>query len=359
MRAFLAILVGAVLLAGGAAAKSEEKEAKWEKDPKAKGGDPPAPSSQKTVEEPPKGEPKPQKEAKAERTGRASEQESASRPEAAPASQAREPADGSPEPRKERPQRQPEPADREKRGAAREPVAPAVPVVQAEAFPPIDPEAPSGSENETVLSPPRVEEPSRVEAVAAPAILGAGRAPADPAAEAWETANRLLRGAGNQSPPSPVQPEGLVPSGGTPPAMPWAIWILGAVFGAGMGAAAVRSLARPRSTLSRRLKAIRAGTPGGALSSVSPLGLQALLARVQRVPHDAEACFLVATQLLMQGSQEMGLRYLDRSLRLNPLHVLRLLQEADLAPVREHPEVQALLKRLKNDYDRRAWTGYA
>lgn len=176
-------------------------------------------------------------------------------------------------------------------------------------------------------------------------------------AAAEEFLTRIRSSLGNQTTTPPVAAESYVPA--TPGnAASWTAWILGALFGLGMGGGTIRALMRPRRSLAKRIQGARAAAAPVA-PAVSRLGIQALMMRVEKVPGDADACFALATQLLLQGLHDSGLRYLDRSLRLNPLHVVRLLQDGELAPIRANPEVRAMLRRMKTDYDRRAWTGYA
>jgi hypothetical protein len=74
---------------------------------------------------------------------------------------------------------------------------------------------------------------------------------------------------------------------------------------------------------------------------------------------DAAACFRLAVELFRLGIEADGLRLLDRSIRIDPMLIVQLLQEPQLGAIRQSAGVQRLLAGVKRDYDRRLLTGYA
>lgn len=126
--------------------------------------------------------------------------------------------------------------------------------------------------------------------------------------------------------------------------------VVGLLLGVTGGVAATRlRLHRPFSTTPIATK----------LTPPEPTWLETLLRRIDVNPFDGEARFHLGLELLRRGNDALGLRHLAQGFRYHPAGILRLLQDPDLAPIRDHVEVRRLLKRFHRDQSRRVWTGYA
>lgn len=84
----------------------------------------------------------------------------------------------------------------------------------------------------------------------------------------------------------------------------------------------------------------------------------ALVERVRVNPMDAEAHLLLGAQLLDESETDLAVRRLDRAFRLDPLCILRFLEEPRFAPARGHPNVRQLLARIHQERFRKNWIGY-
>ena len=88
-------------------------------------------------------------------------------------------------------------------------------------------------------------------------------------------------------------------------------------------------------------------------------GLRGLLDQVQATPFNPRPCYELAIALLHQGLDDDGIRYLDRSFRLDPLNIVRFVRTPELKEVRLRPSVVTLLTRLRRDQEQRSYAAYA
>jgi hypothetical protein len=89
------------------------------------------------------------------------------------------------------------------------------------------------------------------------------------------------------------------------------------------------------------------------------LGLPELIERAQKEPLNSGLQFDLGVELIKIGRADVGLRALDRSFRLEPGGILKLLEDPELAPLRERHEVRLLLGRFQREQHRKVWAGYA
>jgi len=89
------------------------------------------------------------------------------------------------------------------------------------------------------------------------------------------------------------------------------------------------------------------------------LDLGQLIERAQKQPLDGELQFRLGVELFRVGRPDVGLRAIDRSFRLHPPAVVRLLEDPELASIRDSHEIRQLLGRFQREQHRKVWAGYA
>lgn len=87
--------------------------------------------------------------------------------------------------------------------------------------------------------------------------------------------------------------------------------------------------------------------------------LSDLVLRVRANPLDGEARLQLGLELVRSGQVEAGAGHLSRSFRLYPPGIMRVLEDPDLQPIRDLPEVRQVLRRFQREHQQRMWTGYA
>lgn len=119
---------------------------------------------------------------------------------------------------------------------------------------------------------------------------------------------------------------------------------------------------RPRGRRSRRRFAGNAPTrrhPAPPPPAPARDPLEVALERIRENPLDGDAHFDLGVELLQAGDLESALPHLDRSFRLMPVTILKLLGDPTYAPVLENPSVRDLLGRYHREQQRKLWAGYA
>lgn len=84
-----------------------------------------------------------------------------------------------------------------------------------------------------------------------------------------------------------------------------------------------------------------------------------LLRRLDADPFDADVRFDLGVELTRRGHEEMGSKHLDRSFKIAPQGILKLIADPTLAPVRETPEVERVLRAHHREHTRRIYAAYA
>jgi hypothetical protein len=144
-------------------------------------------------------------------------------------------------------------------------------------------------------------------------------------------------------------------AGGLAPAQQLGVWASVAVGALTVGVVGVQTYRSPK----------RGPTPPAAAASASApappekLGLGELLERAQKTPLDGELQFRLGVELFRQGRPDVGLRALDRSFRLHPPAIVQLLEDPELASIRDRADIRQLLGRLQREQHRKLWAGYA
>lgn len=87
--------------------------------------------------------------------------------------------------------------------------------------------------------------------------------------------------------------------------------------------------------------------------------LEQLVDRVQAAPLDGEAHFQLAVELMRRGEPKLALRHFERSFRLVPDTILRLLENPEFRPLLQDEDVRRILRRFHRDQQRKIWAGYA
>lgn len=135
----------------------------------------------------------------------------------------------------------------------------------------------------------------------------------------------------------------------------WAGVVLGAITVGALGAHTIALPRRPRAVPSTP----PAGVPPPTPPTPAANDVEGLMKRVRDQPFDGGAHFQLAMELLRRGEVPVAVRHLDRSFRLAPDGILRLLEDPQYAPVRERSEVRQVLARIHREQQRRIWAGYA
>lgn len=106
----------------------------------------------------------------------------------------------------------------------------------------------------------------------------------------------------------------------------------------------------------RRLRGQPSATAGPAATAETTL--LSMIERIRQSPLDASLCFELAVELLRKGIDTDGVRYLDRSFRLDPLNVVRFVETPELKQVRLRKSVVSLLSRMRREEEHRNYTAY-
>ncbi len=135
----------------------------------------------------------------------------------------------------------------------------------------------------------------------------------------------------------------------------WSSLAMGALTVAILG---VKTLRRPRA-MAKPADPLTAAAAPKPPDPAPAATLDELVERAQKSPLDGEAQFVLGVELFRRGQPDIALRHLDRSFRLQPGGIMRLLEDPELAPMRDHGEVRQLLGRYHREQQRRVWAGYA
>lgn len=84
-----------------------------------------------------------------------------------------------------------------------------------------------------------------------------------------------------------------------------------------------------------------------------------LFGRVRSHPLDGQAHFQLGVELIRLGVPEVALHHLNRSFRLRPDALLRLLEDPAYVVLRGREDVRRLLRQFHREQQRRIWAGYA
>jgi hypothetical protein len=122
-------------------------------------------------------------------------------------------------------------------------------------------------------------------------------------------------------------------------------------------------MAAPPDIVKRALRRIlNPKTPRAQESSVAAGrddALMALIDRIREAPLDPGLCYDLGVELLRKGIDTDGVRYLDRSFRLDPMNIVRFVKTPDLKEIRLRDSVVGLLTRVRRDEEQRSYGGYA
>jgi hypothetical protein len=109
----------------------------------------------------------------------------------------------------------------------------------------------------------------------------------------------------------------------------------------------------------RRLLARKQGADPKTRQQADAESLLGLMEQARDSPLDSELCYELGIALLRKDNDNDGVRYLERSFRLDPLNVVRFVRAPDLKQVRLRKSVVSLMSQLRREEEQRFYGAYA